>query len=122
MSRQIFRSDLLIGSRPGIPAWLVLKPGIVRALLRLGLVNVSTGYVRIGGWFFRLCIVIVPTIPRLCLGPCCVTLPVHLRGQAGTFVPKFAVLICGLKRPTHDAPLEGWGKCLFFKELGENGG
>ena len=106
MSRQIFRSDLLVGSRPGIPAWLVLKPDIVRALLRLGLVSVFTGYVCVGGWFW-LRIVTPPTTPRLCLGPCCVTLPVHLRGQAGTFVPKFAALICGLKRPTHDAPLVG---------------
>src|SRR5690606_31788280 len=51
MSRQIFRSDVLIGSRSGIPAWFVLKPGIVRALLRLVLLGLLAGYACVGGWF-----------------------------------------------------------------------
>ena len=60
-------------------------------------------------------------VPRLRLGPCAVTLPARFPVRLGRSVPKFAALICGLKRPTHDAPLAGWGKVLWINDLLEVG-
>jgi hypothetical protein len=68
------------------------------------------------------CLVLMPSpVPRLRLGPCAVTLPARFSVRLGRSVPKFAALICGLKRPTHDAPLAGLGKALRINSLLETG-